>query len=141
MARCVRGSYRYRQHRAAKAMHEARDAARRNWRLHNWTTRIVARAADLTVVKPRSIKAATATAHGTPNDPGAEVVFKAKVNRRILDQAPAMAIAMLEYKAAEAGCRLTLIDAAVHKTDVPAAIVAAAKTVRKAKHDVSHANR
>jgi hypothetical protein len=59
------------------------------------------------------------------------------LNRHILSQAPASAIAMLEYKAAEAGIPFARISADEHKIALGRAIHTATKTVRKAKQKIA----
>jgi hypothetical protein len=97
--------------------------------LHNWSNALVARASALTIVAP-PVREATASARGTARAPGAAVADAAAVNKRVLSYAPASAIAMLKYKAAEAGIACTVIDDPAPKTAIKPALVGAAKTIR-----------
>jgi hypothetical protein len=97
--------------------------------LHNWSTALVARASALTIVAP-PVREATASARGTARAPGAAVADAAAINKRVLSYAPASAIAMLKYKAAEAGIPCTVIDDPAPKTAIKPALVGATKTLR-----------
>lgn len=100
--RFVRFSYRWRQEKRLIAHIKACEARRRREALHLWTTVIVRRASELSVIAP-PVKENTKTGRGNAQSPGAEVETIAKLNRHVLGMAPAAAIAMLEYKSAEAG--------------------------------------
>ena len=102
MAEEKRGSDDYCRLRTEAARLQAKLARKRKDALHKWTTRIVRRASEIVVVRP-PIKEATASGRGNEKSWGANVELKARFNRAILDQAPAMAVDMLAYKAAEAG--------------------------------------
>lgn len=52
----------------------------------------------------------TASAKGTVEEPGRNVRQKAGLNRAILDTAPAAFLAMLAYKAEEAGARIVVLN-------------------------------
>jgi hypothetical protein len=80
----------------------------RRERLHEWTTAVVSQCSSLTVYAP-AVKEATRTAKGDEFGWGAAVDIVADLNRHVLSQAPAVAIAMLEYKAKEAGIASTLV--------------------------------
>ncbi|HEX7049861.1 MAG TPA: hypothetical protein VF188_06570 [Longimicrobiales bacterium] len=138
MARCRRGSCRYRQLRRRKARLEARVARQRREHLHEWSTDIIRRAAALVVVAPKDLKAATASGRGTLRNPGAEVAFKARFNRRVLSFAPGAAIAMLRYKAAEAGCAFDPREDEAAPADLGNKIVRNVKAVRTAKRLINH---
>jgi hypothetical protein len=88
--------------RAAKLTTKA--ARIRKHGLHQWSTVIVSQACDLTVVKP-PVKEATASPRGDEKQWGAHVKTVSALNRNTLNQAPAMAVQMLSYKAEEAGIR------------------------------------
>jgi putative transposase len=114
----------------------ARLAARigriRNKALHEWTQRIVARAAAIVIVAPPSIK--ELTRRGRPyGEPTRDEI--AAVNRRVLSYAPASAVAMLRYKAAEAGIRCDVVDdqapaaAAAMRSKAPPALAAKTETI------------
>jgi len=128
-----RGSEEHRDLGALIARLEARRARRRREALHVWTTRIVARASALTIVKPaEDLRDETRSGRGDARSWGAAVETKAALNKSILDQAPGAAIQMLAYKAAEAGvpCEVT---AAHGKTAVGDAVVRTTKQVRRAR--------
>jgi transposase len=138
MSRCVRGSNRYRKLKAAKARLEARIAARRADRLHVRSTALQRCAAEIEIVAPPSIRAAMASARGTERDPGAEVGFKAGVDRAMADNAAASLIAMLDYKCREAGVAFRRVDDPAHAATVPGAVVAAARRVKRARRKAKH---
>lgn len=103
--------------------------------LHVWTKQLVERASDITIVKP-AIKELTATPRGNEKNWGAQVEVVSAVNRRALSYAPAMAVAMIEYKAKEIGIRCTVIE----DDDAPIAVgrdlVVAGKTQRRVKRQI-----
>jgi hypothetical protein len=114
----------------------ARAARIRRNALHVWTARIISGASDLTIVMPKSIKEATATPRGDAKQWGANVEIVSTVNRHVLNQAPALARAMLEYKAAEAGIRCDVITDDAPSVAISEKLVAAGKSVRKAKRAI-----
>ncbi|MHB8433464.1 MAG: RNA-guided endonuclease InsQ/TnpB family protein [Candidatus Tyrphobacter sp.] len=70
--------------------------------LHQCSAKLVA-AANLIATESLSIKTMTRSAKGTVEKPGRNVAQKAGLNREILATAPRAFLAMLRYKAAEAG--------------------------------------
>lgn len=107
-------------------------ARRRKDFLHVWTARIVARASDLTIIAPPSIKEATRSAHGDKKNWGAAVEIVSALNRHILNYAPAAAIQMLKYKAAEAGIRCDVLsDDTANISHAGEKLVASGKAIRK----------
>lgn len=80
-------------------------ANRRHDFLHQTSARLVGRFA-LIATEELNIKNMTASARGTANAPGRNVRAKAGPNREILDTAPAAFLALLRYKASEAGSEL-----------------------------------
>jgi hypothetical protein len=129
-----RGEY----ERAAEAVSRvsARAARIRSNALHVWTARIISRAQDITLIVPKSIREVTASARGDENDWGANVEDVAKLNRNTLNMAPAMARAMLEYKAAEAGIRCDVVVDQAPKVGVGADLVYAGKELRRAQRNI-----
>lgn len=97
--------------------------------LHVWTARIVRRASALIITVP-AISATTRTAKGNNRDWGAAVSDVGEVNRTARSYAPATAVAMLKYKAAEAGipCGIRIDEAP--KLALSAVLKTAAKAVR-----------
>lgn len=90
--------------RRAKAARIRREA------LHVWSSEVVGKAASLTVVAP-VIREHTAATRGNVSEPGAAVAGAAILNRHVLSQAPAATMAMLAYKAEEAGLQhVAVID-------------------------------
>lgn len=140
MARCKRGSHRYRRLRLLKARHEATAARRRREALHEWTTAIARRNASLSVIAPHSIVAVTASGRGDERDWGAAVATKAALNRAVLDQAPSAAIAMLAYKMAERGGSFAVIGDASHPVTVGLDLVEATKQARRAARRIRKAD-
>ena len=70
--------------------------------LHQRSAKLIA-ATGLIATESLSIKNMTASARGTVEAPGRNVAQKAGLNREILATAPSTFLAMLRYKAAEAG--------------------------------------
>lgn len=129
-------SCRWRREKRRIAKLKAREARRRKEALHLWTTKLIASVSDLTVVCP-PIREATRSARGTEKDHGAAVKAVAMLNRHVLAQAPAMAIQMLEYKAAEAGLPpIVRINPDEHALAVGRELPAATKAVRKARRTI-----
>lgn len=77
-------------------------ANRRHDFLHKESAKIVA-ASNLIATESLTVKNMTASAKGTIEQPGRNVAQKAGLNREILSTAPSAFLAMLRYKAAEAG--------------------------------------
>lgn len=138
MAACKRGSCRYRMLRSRKARLQARQARQRREALHLWTTAIVRQFAELTVIMPK-IKDETASGRGDERAWGAAVEPKAALNRRVLDQAPALACAMLEYKMAERGGMFCTRQPEAPKVAVGADLVASGKLLRRAQRIIKQA--
>ena len=135
MARCRRGSHKYRALRRQKARLQARQARQRREAMHAWTTMLVRRFAELQVRSPK-IKETTATGRGDERDWGANVETKAAMNRRVLSQAPAAAIQMLQYKMAERGGAFAVIEDIAPKAAVGRDLVESGKVLRKARRIV-----
>lgn len=104
--------------------------------LHVWTARIVRWAQVLTIRAPVRIRDVTRSPRGSVRDPGANVATVSKLNRHILGMAPATAIRMLHYKAAEAGIRCEVVADPSPAVSVGADLVAAGKQVRRARRTV-----
>jgi transposase len=117
----------------------ARIARIRRERLHEWTTATVARCGSLAVVAP-PVKESTATARGDEREWGAAVEIVAKVNRHALSQAPASAVAMLEYKAKEAGIPIDVREDARPPIAIGGVLSEATKAVRKARRALRKAS-
>jgi len=122
-------SWRAISHLAAKIARKRRNA------LHVLTANWVADASELTVISPR-ISEHTQTARGGEKEWGAHTAIVSDLNRNTLSQAPATAVAMLKYKAREAG-----IDCPVVVEDEPdisagAQLVEARKQARRMKRQV-----
>ena len=135
-ANTKRGSNKYRRLSRQITILQGNAARRRKDALHNWTTALAASVADVTIVAPESIKDATASGSGDEHEWGAAVKTKATLNRAVLDQAPAAAIAMLEYKIAEGGGTAEVVKRKDHKVEIGAAVVKAGKSVRRARRAV-----
>ena len=103
--------------------------------LHVWTTRIVARARSLTIIKP-AIRLLTKSPRGDKRDWGAEVEIVSDINRNTLSYAPALAVQMLEYKAKEAGITCEVITDEAPKIEVGNQMVVAAKAARRIKRNI-----
>lgn len=110
-------------------------ARRRKDFLHVFTARLVARASDITLLVP-PVKVATKSPRGNAKDWGANVETVSRLNRHVLSFAPAMAIAMLEYKAKEAGIRCDVVRKTETEIAVGEKLVAAGKAQRKSKRAI-----
>lgn len=132
-------SVRWKREKRRVARIKAKEARRRREYLHRWTTAIIQRACDLTVVAP--IISQMRTGRGDKRAPGAEVATIASLNRVVREQAPASAVAMLEYKAAHAGIRCDVIRAADHQTTIGGDLRAAAISTRRARRTAKRTER
>jgi len=133
-------SYRWRKETARIAKIKARMARQRHYALHAWSTRLVASAADLTVIAP-PIKDNTRTGRGSKASHGAQVETIAAFNKSILEKAPAKAVAMLTYKAAEAGIRCDVVKAEDHQIAIGRDLRAAAVAAKRARRALKRAER
>lgn len=113
----------------------ARIARIRRERLHEWTTAIQRQSSAILIVAP-AIRQATQSAKGDETSWGAAVKAVASVNRHILSQAPASAIAMLQYKAKEAGISVDLIEDQSPAASLGHRLSKASKSVRKARRSM-----
>lgn len=130
-----RGSVRWRRLRLRIAGRSAVAARIRKDILHNWTTRVVAASASVTAIAP-PIKETTATARGNEKFHGAAVRTVAELNRTVLSQAPAAALQMLAYKAAEAGVEFREVADNAPAAAIGRDISEAKKTERKARRQL-----
>jgi len=109
----------------------ARIARIRNNALHVWSKRLAEGASVMTIIRPR-VKENTRTPRGDKTSYGAAVSIVSQLNRNTLSYAPAMAAAMLEYKAKELGIRCEVIDDDAPDIAIGSKIVAAGKALRRA---------
>ncbi|MBY0422162.1 MAG: hypothetical protein K2Q06_07655 [Parvularculaceae bacterium] len=107
-------------------------ARQRKAALHDWTTRVVAAAAAIEAVCP-PIREHTKSAKGDFRAHGAAVETVAELNRSTLAQAPALSLAMLEYKAAEAGIAFARVEPDATKLSVGSKLPTSIKAVRKVR--------
>lgn len=133
--RFKRGSIRWRREKRRIAHIKAHEARKTREALHRWTTEIVREASELAIIAP-PIKDNTKSGRGNQQFPGAEVETIAKLNRSTLSQAPASAIAMLEYKAAEAGVVCATVRRDDHQLRIGRELRAVAIEGRKARRAV-----
>lgn len=103
--------------------------------LHVWTARLAARASMMVIIRP-PIKQSIKSPRGNEKEWGANVKTVSALNRNTLSYAPATAIAMLKYKAEELGIRCDIIDDDSSNIAIGASLVAAGKTMRKAKRAI-----
>ncbi|MBC5815759.1 MAG: transposase [Candidatus Eremiobacteraeota bacterium] len=102
LGRKQRGSKnRYKAKNIVAAIHH-KTANRRADFLHKESAKLIARA-NLIAAETLTVKNMTASARGNLENPGRNVAQKAGLNREILATAPSAFLAMLRYKAAEAG--------------------------------------
>ena len=128
----------YKALKKRKARIEAKAARQRKNALHVWTTKLVARAKRITLVVPADIKESTKSGKGDKRQWGAAVALKAAINKQILEQAPAMVIQMLKYKAEEAGVQLHEITH--HDLSVGQYVVDNRKAARKVSRELKKAS-
>lgn len=89
----------------------AKIARKRKNALHVWSAAIIRRTSALTILRPPNLKENSESVRGRKRDYGAYAVDAAtEINRVALGYAPAAAVAMLEYKAREAGVPCVVID-------------------------------
>jgi len=82
------------------------------------------------------VKEVTQSAKGNERNWGAAVDTVAKLNRHVLSQAPASAIAMLVYKAKEAGLEVETIEDGDSPTSVGRDLSSATKAARRARREL-----
>lgn len=97
--------------------------------LHKWSTEIVRRSKKVIVTIPE-MKKDTRSTKGNDNKHGAFVRTKAEFNKRLLDMAPAMLAAMIEYKAEEAGIEYEIRR---QRNIIAVAVDAAAQAIEPAR--------
>lgn len=110
----------------------AKAARIRSNALHVWSARVVRRADDLTIMAPL-VRQHTGTPRGDEKHWGAAVSEVSEINRNTLQQAPASAVQMLRYKAAEAGIRCDVVTDEAPLIAVGSDLVTAGKQLRRAR--------
>ena len=128
-------SFRWRRETARISKLKAREARQRREALHRWTTDIIRQAREIEITAP-PIKENTRSGRGNADKHGAEVKTIAMLNRSVLEKAPAAAIAMLEYKAAQFGIPCAVIRKADHQLRVGGELRATAIEGRKARRNI-----
>lgn len=126
-----RDSWRRRRETARAARCTTKAARIRREALHVWSTTIVGMSRDLTVCVP-DVKQCTASPKGDAREWGANVDTVSSLNANTLNQAPALAAAMLAYKAAEAGIRCDVVTDETPKIAVGTDLVVAGRKSRQA---------
>lgn len=109
LARCRRGSRRRAARRAKLAAAARLIAVRRKAQLHAVTTDL-ARRYGLVAIEDLAVRNMTASARGTVEEPGRNVLAKAGLNRSLLDVAPGLFRLLLSYKLAGRGGQLVAVD-------------------------------
>ena len=102
LSRKRRASKNRRKAKAVVAAIQRKIANRRRDFLHQQSAKLINRA-NLIATESLAVKNMTTSARGTIESPGRNVAQKAGLNREILSTAPSAFLAMLRYKAAEAG--------------------------------------
>jgi putative transposase len=110
LARKKRGSRNRKKAVRVVAEIHRRTANKRRDFLHKTSSKIVA-ARDLIATESLTVTNMTRSAKGTMEKPGRNVAQKAGLNREILSTAPSAFLAMLRYKAEEAGSKFVEINA------------------------------
>jgi putative transposase len=131
-------SNRWRKYTKRIAAIKAKDARRRHYQLHVWSTDIARRASELEIIAPP--KQALQSGRGSEARPGAEVKAIALLNRHVLNMAPASAIQMLEYKLAETGAPCEMVRRDKHEITVGGVLRAASVAVRKVNRAMKKAS-
>jgi len=109
MARCRKGSRRWKQRRAILSNLQDRERIKNRNECHRITTDIVRRF-GLIVIEDLKIDNMTASAKGTTEVPGKNVKWKSGLNRSINEQTWGIIKQQLTYKAEWAGRRLVDVD-------------------------------
>src|SRR5690606_35939698 len=109
LARTQRGSKRRMKAVVRLRVHKARMARRRRDMIHQITAQIVKRHRVI-VIENLRVKAMTASARGTAEDPGRNVAAQAGLNRSILDKGWGEMRRQLAYKLSWSGGRLIEVD-------------------------------
>lgn len=128
-------SYRWKKEKRAAAKAAARLARKRRDDLHKWTSTLMSHASEISVIAPEIAKNIK-TARGDEKNPGAAVDFVAKINRRVLSLAPALAIDMMKYKALEADIPFVQLTPDEHAFQVGRAVEAGVKTNRRLRREL-----
>jgi hypothetical protein len=100
--------------------------------LHCWSTAQVRAASAIIAVLP-DIPSLTASPRGEASNWGAEVRTVSAINRHVLSQGAATAVAMLQYKAAEVGVSCTIEQQQNPPIAIGGELVAVAKILRRAR--------
>lgn len=109
IARKTKGSKNRLKAKKRLATHKARLARRRRDMLRKIAAAIMARA-DIVVLEALRVKAMTASAKGTLEEPGTNVSQKAGLNRGILDKGWGMLVVFLQEIAARDGKRIVFVN-------------------------------
>ena len=105
--------------------------------IHVWSDNIVRQANDITIIAPPSIRESTKSPHGNEQLWGASTEIVSEINRNVLRQSPAAAIAMLKYKAHEAGIRCDVIEDEAPNIAVGSDLVIAGMKARKVRRQIN----
>jgi hypothetical protein len=100
--------------------------------LHCWTTDLISRASDLTIIAP-DLQREVRTPRGNERQWGSNIEVVSDLNRHVLGQSPGLAIQMLTYKAEEAQIRCDIVRDQAPSIGVAADLVTAGKRLRRAK--------
>ena len=111
VSRKVKGSKRRRKAEARLAKHRRHIARRVRDAAHKLTTHLATTRSEIHVEALR-LRAMTASAAGTVEEPGTKVRQKARLNRKMLANAHGQTVAMLKYKCARSGAMLHFKDPA-----------------------------
>lgn len=130
-----RRSWRWRKETEQAGRLTAKAARIRKDALHRWSTEVTRAAARLTVTAP-AVKENTKSARGKERNHGAAVEINAALNRNTLNQAPATAIQMLSYKAAEAAIPFALIEDEAPVVSIGQDLSKATKAARRARRTI-----
>lgn len=131
-------SYRWKREARRIARMKAKEARGRREDLHRWTTLVIQSASEITVVAP-PIRENTESGRGDKYEWGGAVETIAALNRNTLSQAPALAIQMLEYKAAEAGIPFRVVQPEDAKLAVGRDLKKTVQTTRKVRRKLKEA--
>jgi putative transposase len=105
----TRGSHRYRRATTVMARLKEKEANRRTDTLHKLSRRLVDEN-DLIVFEKLKISNMSRSAKGTVESPGHNIAAKSSLNDAIMDSSWAKLIAMITYKAEDAGRKLVAVN-------------------------------
>jgi transposase len=118
-----------------REVRRAKTASRQAHIMHEMTSALAQRYIDITIERPALLDV-TKSAKGDAHNHGAEVAWKASINRCILDWNAGKFCQMLKYKMEAGGRTCTVIEIENHAAMLPNAIVDLAKQAKQVRRAV-----